>query len=112
MQEFILTQDHITLLRHANVSWNGMEFGAPGIDPKRPYGNGDVVSDVARLLNIEPIPTDDGETHWPLGTTGRVNAIHQELLMALQVVLTSGEFVPGRYVAYDCDRNWQLQSIL
>ncbi len=50
---FILTDEHVKLLRQANVSWDGCEFGAPGIDPKRPYGNGDVHSDIVEILGIE-----------------------------------------------------------
>jgi hypothetical protein len=67
---------------------------------------------VARILEIRPVPTDDGETHWPPGTTARVNTIHHELETALQIVLASGKFVPGRYVADDYDRDWRLQPIL
>ena len=44
-----LTEQHITLLRNACVYWEDCETGAPGIDPKRPYGNSGVASDVTDL---------------------------------------------------------------
>ncbi len=108
MQQFTLMDAHITLLRHANVSWNGMEYGAPAIDPKRPYGNGDVVSDVAAISGIDPVPTDDNEIHWPPGTSFAVEALHRQLEVALQIVLHTGEFVAGKYEASDCKRDWRL----
>jgi hypothetical protein len=42
--------EHLALLKHAEWSWNDCEFGAPSMDPKRPYGNSDVEDDLAELL--------------------------------------------------------------
>ena len=47
---FELTEEHIKLLRQMCVSWDDCEFGAPAIDCKRPYGNSDVYSDIAKIL--------------------------------------------------------------
>lgn len=44
------TADHLTLLRRAWWDWYDCEYGAPAIDPKRPYGNSDVDGDLAELL--------------------------------------------------------------
>ena len=106
-QSFILFPIHIELLGHAYVSWNDCEYGAPCICPKRPYGNGDVVGDVAPMLGIMPVVTDEGETHWPVGTADTVECIHQELETALQVVLATGSFEPGKYTADAYRRNWK-----
>lgn len=43
--EFLVTYDHIQLLLNSYVYWDDCEFGAPGIDPKRPFGNSDVEKD-------------------------------------------------------------------
>lgn len=43
--EFLVTYDHIQLLSSSYVYWDDCEFGAPGIDPKRPFGNSDVEKD-------------------------------------------------------------------
>lgn len=49
--EIVLSPDHLTLLRAAYWDYNDqMDFGAVMMDPKRPYGNGDVGNDLARLL--------------------------------------------------------------
>ena len=52
--EFTLTVDHITLLNNMWVDWSDVEYGAPEIDPKRPYGN----SDVARTCMKPPFLLD------------------------------------------------------
>lgn len=44
------TADHATLIAAAYWQWNDCEYGAPEIDPKRPYGNSDVEGDLAELL--------------------------------------------------------------
>ncbi len=110
MKQFTLTSDHITLLRNATVWWNDMEYGAPGIYPKKPYGNGDVVGDMAKLLGVEPVLTDDGETRWPPGTSERMGKLHRELEDALQIVLLASIVSPGKYVSDDCRHNWRLES--
>lgn len=44
------TADHLLLLAASCWHWNDCEFGAASMDPKRPYGNGDVEGDLAELL--------------------------------------------------------------
>ncbi len=109
MREFTITEEHLTLLRGTWVVWNEEEYGAPQIDPKRPYGNSDVPLDIARLLGWE-IPTTN--THGPhdpawdeLAT--RARKIHEETETALQIVLSVGYFKPGRYVANFYRQDWK-----
>jgi hypothetical protein len=101
--EFRLTHDHLKLLRRATVGWCGDEYGAPEIDPKRPYGNSDVSLDVADLLGW-PVPVD-GEGHvdyegaaWD-ALCDRARRVHLETQTALQiVVLNAGnQATPGLY---------------
>lgn len=47
--EFLVTHDHIQLLLNSYVYWDDCEFGAPGIDPKRPFGNSDVEKDYEEI---------------------------------------------------------------
>lgn len=49
---FTVTDDHLKLLRRASVGWSDCEFGAPEIDPKRPYGNSNVLGDIAEILGL------------------------------------------------------------
>lgn len=92
-ETFTLTEQHIKLLRKADIYWNMDEFGAPGINPKRPYGNSDVIGDIAEILGvtIDPDFGPDGATE------KRLTTLHRETGTALQIVLDTGTFEPGRY---------------
>ena len=50
--EFFVTNTHIQLLNSCYVSWNSCEFGAPTIDPKRPFGNSDVEADFQEITGL------------------------------------------------------------
>lgn len=92
---FTLTDQHIKLLRAAYVGWNRAEWGAPEIDPKRPYGNSSVVIDMCEILDVTIVDPDEGPDD---ETRGRMAALHRETELALQVVLATGAFEPGDYV--------------
>lgn len=98
---FKVTQDHLKLLSNMNVSWDSCEFGAPCIDPKRPYGNRDVVGDMCKILEVEPIETDDGP-HYPKGTSDKMEKLHKEMETVLQIVLDtiSSDILDGAYILY------------
>jgi hypothetical protein len=107
---FELTEQHVTLLRHAYVAWEDCEFGAPAINPKRPYGNSDVLTDIAKLLHPEFAAMREGaQMDWMEDNEARLRAVHEETVTALQIVLITGQMQPGRYVrevVYD-QRGWR-----
>lgn len=96
---FTLTQDHLTLLQHAFVGWQDCETGAPEIDPKRPYGNSDVPSDVAELLGKPALVDDEGDII-DEDRVEEMDRLHRETQIALQVILChAGRATPlGQYV--------------
>lgn len=106
MAQFTITQQHIDLLRHASVRWNDMEFGAPGIDPKRPYGNSSVLSDIAEILDITPEGDDD---EFSLEQHETMMKLHRETLTVLQIMLDTGEMKPGPYKRESYGR-WQREE--
>jgi hypothetical protein len=110
MQRFELTSAHVQLLRHLNIEFReGPEWGGPGADCKRPFGNGDLVASMAGILLVPKVSTDDGPM-LPPGTRAKMTKLYLELGTALQVVLTVGSFEPGVYFADDYDRNWHCQG--
>ena len=106
IKRFVLTEDHIKLLRHTYMMWWDCEYGAPAIDPKRPYGNSDVERDIHSLLT--------GQEPEELSSTERENyrRLHEETEVALEIILRTGSFVPGVYerVFYP-NRDWKRVDV-
>ena len=108
MDRFELTEDHVRLIRRFNIWWDdGAYEGSPAVDAKRPFGNGDWVSDVAEIIGLKKVEADDGETYWPKGTRSKCETLYKELDKALQVVLAAGSFEPGTYVSDSYRDNWR-----
>lgn len=99
--KFVLTADHIKLLRAMHVGWQDCEYGAPEVDPKRPYGNSSVEPDVHEIL------TDETEYELTEEQRERYAAIHRETEVALQIVLATGSFDPGTYIRESYRQNWR-----
>jgi hypothetical protein len=104
--EFTVTSEHLTLLRQAHVGWDATEFGAPAIDPKRPYGNSGVYADIAEMLD-EPF---DDEEDTPEAVADRYDTLHAETGIVLQIALVTGEFRTGRYTRDKYRDNWRQIS--
>lgn len=89
--EFKITDEHVILLRLMVVGWVDVEYGAPEINPKRPYGNSDVERDIGEALGWEigdEMSTEDRK---------RAAALHSEMQTALQVFLHAGTISVGTY---------------
>jgi len=97
IKRFEVTEDHLKLLRRAYVSWWDCEFGAPCIDCKRPYGNSDVLEDMAEILEIEMFEDAYGEKHFHKGQPEYLATLHKELQTVLQIALQTGTFQAGWY---------------
>lgn len=97
IERFTLTERHVKLLRRMFVGWCNAEFGAPALNPKRPYGNSYAEGDMAEILNVEPEDMEDGEKRLSDRQHEMLRSLHRETETALQVVLTTGAFEPGDY---------------
>ena len=105
--KFELTKQHLKLTREMNISYNEYcEFGAPEVDPKRPYVNSDVYGDIARILDIKPALIKDEEEIYSNEQEDEMLKIHKETAQALQVILASGSFEAGIYEAENYRGNW------
>jgi hypothetical protein len=102
-KRFELKKEHIALLRKAVVGWQRCEFGAPEIDPKRPYGNSDVYSDIAEILKLKPAKDDHSEQ----AQYEVMDTLHKETETALQIVLCTGSFEPGVYETREYFNDWK-----
>jgi len=109
MKRFLLTEEHIKLLRASYIEWNDCEFGGATVDPIRPYGNSgntNVCRDIARIIGDPPM-----EEHWsdfPAKTVTRYENLHYDTRTALQIILRTGAFEPGWYVtSSDYTQDWE-----
>lgn len=94
-EHFVLSPDHLALVRKMRVQWDDCEAGAPAVDPKMPYGNSRVHEDVAEILGWQA-GTADGwwETDEGAEMSEAAMEIHRETEVALQLVLRFGP-APG-----------------
>jgi hypothetical protein len=107
---FTLTPEHILLLRQMCVNWQDCETGAPEIDPKRPYGNREVTTDIHAILTGESVGYAGSARDALTETEERTYlALHRTMDTALEVVLRTGAFVPGVYVSDPYRHNWRVQ---
>jgi hypothetical protein len=107
---FELTADHIKLLQRAYVSWEECETGAPAIDCKRPYGNSFVAGDIAEILGVTwEDPRDEG---MPPDLEARLLKLHRETQQALEVILHTKSFAPGRYRRRQYHNDWAPEEVL
>jgi hypothetical protein len=123
---FEVRPEHIKLMRRMCVDWDDCEFGAPEIDPKRPYGNSDVLQDIVEILGVkefkdERFANSDSETNmFVMSLYGKeyllkgedkynlalndeealcdeLNKLHREMQKVLQIVLSAGRIEAGTY---------------
>ena len=108
MKHFTLTQEHLALVTRMFVEYDDCcEFGAPIIDPKRPYGNSDVYDDISNILGLEPSECDKYEKWFSDEQTKYMKELHKQTATALQIILRTQKFECGNYVADAYDENWR-----
>lgn len=85
---FEVTPEHVKLLQAAYWRVSDVEYGAPCIDPKRPYGNSDVEGDIGEILGEERgTPNRYGERDYSPEQCERFAQLHGELIDALPVII-------------------------
>jgi len=112
MKRFTIKKEHLKLLKNVYTSWDDCEFGAPEIDPKKPYGNSNVLSDMREILKDEGKKCPHCEEHLGGGkySDDRLFKLHKELETVLEIVLRTQKFQPGIYIANDYTGNWSLTN--
>lgn len=108
---FELTEDHLKLIKRMNISYDEYcEFGAPCVDPKRPYGNSQVFDDIGEILGLEPHDGSPEEPEFSGLQMTQMRRIHRETETALQVILSSGSFELGKYESKKYHGDYKLVS--
>lgn len=118
--EFEITQEHLSLIQNLNFKFNQYcEFGAGCVDPKRPYGNSDVYTDIAEHLGIKPegkVYDSDDEHEWREFTDEQEDylwKIHVEAVLALEICSLLQNFETGVYTRkYSYCADWKRDNSL
>lgn len=118
IDSFEIKPEHLKLLKEMNVGWDTCEFGAPCIDPKRPYGNSNGVDDVARVIELiktkknvefdaaeakeyESLGDYLEEAEWSEETYQYLRDLHKQTEVVLQICLSTLSFQVGKYKKRD-----------
>lgn len=108
MQKFEFTENHLKLLRRMYVGWQDCEFGAPEIDPKRPYGNSAVEEDIAIIIGMRKDYNDISDNHLSGKEEKECQKLHTETEKALQIFLQHARLSEGSFkVADSYSSDWK-----
>lgn len=97
-KKFVVTEEHIKLLKRMIVSWDDRATGAPAIDCLQPYGTMCPQCDLAKLLGVKA-PLDEEKIDY-------MEQMHKETQIALSIFLKTGIMEPGTY-EHDGFYNWR-----
>jgi len=108
---FTVTEDHIKLLHRSYFDTEtGAYEGSVVQNPKRPYGNSDVIGDLYEILRSDGEMWDEDEQgEMPGELVEELRKIHREMAIVVQILAaTAGEgvFTPGTYRK----RDWYDQT--
>jgi hypothetical protein len=104
---FTVTEDHIKLLPHLWFGYDAYtEFGAPEVDPKRPYGNSDVYGDIAELLEIQGNEDSWGDIEFTTEQRSYMLRVHRDMETVLNIMVRNNGVEPGVYKASIYSQNW------
>lgn len=111
VQTFKITDAHLKLLRRMCVDWSDVEYGAPEIDPKRPYGTSDVTNDILEIIGI-PAPKNDND-EIPEALSDFARKLHENMETVLQICLSTQTFEQGEYIKTDRydSRAWKKKKV-
>ena len=110
-EKFTVTEEHIKLLKNSYISWNDGEFGAAGINTKKPYGNGNVLSDLAELLDIPNNKRhEDDDAYYKPQDLERIENVHREIETVLQILVTNctDGLKTGTYIKDEYGVSWKF----
>jgi hypothetical protein len=107
-KKFWVTEDHLKLLPHLWFGYDDYtEFGAPAVDPKRPYGNSDVYGDIAEILGLEGKEDSWGDIQWTSAQKSSMLQIHKEMATILNILVRNGGIERGYYEASAYGQDWK-----
>ena len=107
--KFEITEQHIKLSKRMYVGYDSYnEFGAPRIEPKRPYGNSCVIEDMSEILGLPSPDFEEGGAYTD-EQEELLMKLHKEMATVIQIGLVVGYFKEGSYVNdFSYGNKWRL----
>ncbi len=104
---FEVHDDHLKLMKRTYFSWDHCEYGAPSVNPKRPYGNSDVEHDIAGVLGLELAEDDYGSLRLSEEQSEYCANRHLEMEAFFQILCRFGEIPSGKYAREATYHKWE-----
>jgi len=108
--KFTITEDHLKLINNMYVEYDDCEFGAPAVNPKRPYGNSAVYADMGEILGIIPTIIDEYDedcSEFDDDQVAMMDKLHNETAMAIQIIFKTKKFEVGDYECEAYSTDWE-----
>ena len=110
MEKFLVIESHVELLKNMYVGWQDAEYGAPEIDPKRPYGNSDVEEDICEILKFSKSSCRNCESTYTEDQVQYAASLHKDMKKVLQILVQHPtDFKIGEYQSKD-GWAWELKE--
>ena len=107
-KRFRVTELHMKLLPQLWFGYDAYtEFGAPEVDPKRPYGNSDVYGDIAEILGIVANEDEYGDPVFIQNQMDEMLTIHKQMTTVLNIMVRNNGVAPGDYEASAYGQDWR-----
>jgi len=85
---FTVLPEHLKLIAEMYFTEWDCEFGAPAVDPKRPYGNSDVYGDMGEILGLKKeVQDEDYGDEFSDEQTDYMNKLHRETKTVLGIIV-------------------------
>jgi hypothetical protein len=100
--DFTITGQHLLLLARLNIGWLDSNHGGPATSGRRPYGNSDMFSDIAEMVDEDAwlAARCAGDGTWEAYVAAHEDEftrLHAETMIALRIVLQTSQFRSGRF---------------
>lgn len=101
---FTVSSDHLVLMRRLNFVWL---INSPSVSCARPYGNGDLVKDVAKIIGLELFEDASGNKHMTAEQEQLCKDRHLEMKTFLEILCQFGEIPSGTYKRKETYHKWE-----
>lgn len=109
VRRLTVAQHHLAIIQRLNWTWSGGDYGAVGVDVKRPLGNSDLFDDVGDVLGLSPGVDQWGDPHWSEFERQTIAAAFAEACVAVEILSERLSLEPGQYIKRGYSAKWEKE---